>query len=165
MSENRNDGPVSAAICAAAYSGSPPAGLCRRLLPAAAVLLAFAAGGCSTSFKLSALGGADETPTASIPQPVPASLDMLADGDLIYAKAAASALFSRGAKDASAAWENPRTGAYGTITPIASTEGDPQCRSFLASHVRATRESWYQGSACRNGRGWDVREIKALQRT
>jgi hypothetical protein len=167
MSERRNDGPIGApASPGAAYSGSARGGLCRRLAPAAALLLAaFAAGGCSTSYRLGALGGTDETPTASTAHAVPASFDILADGDLGYAKAAASALFTRGGKDASAAWENPRTGAHGTITPIASAGGNPACREFLASHVLGERESWYQGSACRSGRAWDVRELKALQRT
>ena len=44
---------------------------------------------------------------------------------------------ARGGKDASAPWENPRTGARGTVTPIASayTQDGQTCRDFLASYV------------------------------
>jgi hypothetical protein len=167
MSEAGNRGPIRArALVPAAYSGSARGGLCRRLASAAAVLLALVAGGCSTSYQLGALGGSDTETTGSTARAVPASFDILAEGDLAYAKAAASDLFARGARDASAAWENPRTGAHGTITPIASAaDVSPACHAFLASHVRGERESWYEGSACRSGRAWNVRELKPLQRT
>ena len=55
---------------------------------------------------------------------------------------------------------NPKTGARGTITPIASaySQDGLTCRDFLASYVRNGAESWMQGEACRavHGRwsGW-----------
>jgi hypothetical protein len=128
------------------------------------MLGALSAGGCSTSFQLGALSGGDQTVTGSVPHAQPARFDVAPAGDLAYAKAAASNLFARGAKDASAAWENPRTGAHGTVTPIAS-QPDAACRDFLASYVQGERETWYQGSACRKGRAWDVQDLRALQRT
>ena len=44
----------------------------------------------------------------------------LLESDLVYARAVASDVLARGGKDASAPWENPTTGARGTVTPIAS---------------------------------------------
>ena len=41
------------------------------------------------------------------------------DSDLAYAKAAAAAVLGRPEKNASQPWENPGTGARGTVTPIA----------------------------------------------
>ena len=58
---------------------------------------------------------------------------------------------ARGGKDASPPWENPSTGARGTVTPIADayTQDGFTCRDFLASYVRDGSESWLQGDACR----------------
>ena len=72
------------------------------------------------------------------------------DGDLAYARAAASDVLSRGDKDASQPWENPQTGARGTVTPIASayTQDGRTCRDFLASYVSGDAQSWLQGEAC-----------------
>jgi hypothetical protein len=147
-----------------AYSGSAPAGLCRRAAPIAVVLAALATAGCSTSFPLGALGGKDEIVTGSVPRAQPASFNAVSEDDLAFAKAAASGLLARGARDMSASWENPRSGAHGTVTPIAAENGAP-CREFLVSYVQGERETWYQGSACRSGHAWDVRELKLLQRT
>ena len=47
-------------------------------------------------------------------------------------------LLASGGKDTSVPWENPRTGARGTITPIASaySQDGLTCRDFLASYMR-----------------------------
>ncbi|MGH6682629.1 MAG: RT0821/Lpp0805 family surface protein, partial [Pseudolabrys sp.] len=86
-------------------------------------MLAMACGGCSMSYQLdSFLGGERPESTASIkPPPGAKSVAQLPpSGDLIYARAAASELLKRGKKDASQPWENPESGARGTVTPIAS---------------------------------------------
>ena len=46
-------------------------------------------------------------------------------------------------------WENPRTGARGTITPLASAynQDGVTCRDFLASYVHGQTEAWLQGEA------------------
>ena len=61
-----------------------------------------------------------------------------AEGDLAIARAAASEVLTRGGKDASLPWENPQTGARGTVTPLASayTQDGFICRDFLASYVK-----------------------------
>ena len=85
--------------------------------------VAFLAGGCSISYQLDSLFGSDKgDATGSItPPPGSRSAETLPpDADLAYARAAASEVLSRGTKDASLSWENPATGARGTVTPIAS---------------------------------------------
>jgi surface antigen len=102
----------------------------------------------------------DKTPTGSIADK---SAVMPPERDLAYAKAAASDVLRRGEKDASQEWENPTTGARGTVTPIASayTQDGQTCRDFLASYVTKSAQSWLQGEACQEGRGaWQVRALK-----
>jgi surface antigen len=89
------------------------------------------------------------------------------EADLAFARAAATEVLARDEKDASQPWENPSTGARGTVTPIAAAyaQAGALCRDFLASYVRGGQESWYQGDACRDGGTWRVRDIRPLRRT
>jgi hypothetical protein len=50
------------------------------------------------------------------------------------ARAAVNEMLARGGKDTSMPWENPDTGARGTITPLASayTQEGSTCRDFQA---------------------------------
>jgi surface antigen len=76
-------------------------------------------------------------------------------------------VLTKGGKDVSAPWENPRTGARGTVTPIAAvySQYGAQCREFLASYVVKNNEAWLQGEACRAQQGsWVVRSLKPWQR-
>ena len=87
--------------------------------------------------------------------------------DLAIAQAAASVLLERNG-EASGPWENPLTGARGTITPLATAyrDGNAQCRDFLASYVRERIEAWLQGEACRNGNGlWEWRDLRPWRRS
>ena len=132
-----------------------------------AIALAFAAGGCSYSYKLGALLGEDKpgNNAAAAATTKPAAS---ADSDLAAAKAAATELLAQGGKDISLPWRNPQTGAHGTVTPIASSyvKDGFTCHDFLASHVHGDKQAWYQGDACRmHGGRWEVREIRPLQRT
>jgi surface antigen len=134
-----------------------------------ALALGFAAGGCSFSYQLDSLFGkkdaADVETTGSI-RPVAGAKtasEMPIGDDLAQARAAVSEVLAKGDKDASVPWENPTTGARGTITPIASaySQDGLTCRDFLASYVRNGSESWLQGDACRAGRGkWQVRSLR-----
>ena len=87
------------------------------------------------------------------------------DGDLVYARAAATDVLTRGGKDASAPWENPRTGARGTVTPIASaySQDGQTCRDFLASYVNGSSQSWLQGEACKRDKGLGSAHAQALE--
>jgi surface antigen len=139
---------------------------------AAALTFGLSAGGCSISTGQfdSLFGGADKSDvTGSIAPPAGAKGvgELPPDGDLVYARAAASDVLSRGGKDASAPWENPSTGARGTVTPIASayTQDGQTCRDFLASYVSGSSQSWMQGEACKRDKGWEVRALKPWKRS
>jgi surface antigen len=170
-------GPVPAsAFRRVRYNGTVGSSIWRRLLPAAALLIALPAGACS--YQLGSLMGheqakgektADKTVdksevTGSIPStPVAAPAN---DSDLDYARAAAAQALATDGK--SVPWENPRTGARGTITPIANayTQDGFVCRDFLASYVRQGAESWLQGEGCRVHHGkWEVRVMRPWKKT
>ena len=139
----------------------------RRAMPLAVVLaLSLAANGCAFSYKLG-LSGKDDKAEATAGIGAPTAADQTADlppeADLAYARAAVHEVLSRGNKYASQPWENPRSGARGTVTPIATayTHDGLICRDFLASHVRAGNESWLQGEACRIRQGsWEVKRLR-----
>jgi hypothetical protein len=131
--------------------------------------LALALGGCSFSYQLDSLfakkGEAGQT--AALRPPTPAA-EQPAEIDLAIARAAVSEVLSRGGKDTSMPWENPSTGARGTITPLAAaaSQDGVTCRDFLASYVKNGAESWLQGEACRAGRGkWEVRTLRPWKST
>ena len=163
------------------YKGRRQARLWRVRASAIAlsIVLGMATGGCSMSYKLdSFLGRGEEKPdhTATV-HPTPAATPAekakmadkarLADDDLAYAKAAASEVLTRTDANASQPWENPNTGARGTVTPTANayTHDGFTCRDFLASYVRDGSESWLQGDACRVHQGkWTVRNLRPLKR-
>ena len=118
----------------------------------------------------SLLGSSKSEPTSSItPPPGTKEVSELPPAhDLDYARAAASAVLGRGEKNASAPWENPRSGARGTVTPIASAyvQDGQTCRDFLASYVNGSDQSWMQGEACKQGKGdWEVRTLKPWKRS
>jgi hypothetical protein len=115
------------------------------------------------SYQLESFFG-DATTTGSISprQAARAAATLPPEHDLAYAKAAASEVLRRGEKDSSLDWENPATGARGTVTPIASayTQDGQTCRDFLASYVSARVQSWMQGEACQDKGAWRVRSLK-----
>jgi surface antigen len=149
----------------------------------AGALVAFAlpGGGCSTSVQIGPQKEDDKplhtglvaTRAGPAVQAAPAAQTADEDGlppdtDLAFAKVAATEVLARGGKDASVPWENPASGARGTITPLANAyrmEGEV-CRDFLASYVAEGSESWMQGEACRAGKGkWEIRRLKPWRRT
>jgi surface antigen len=143
----------------------------RLLAPAAVLAIAFAGGGCS--YRLDSWFGKDDKAerTGSVAATSTGARngkdgEQPSERDLAYARAAASEVLMRGGKDASLPWENPETGARGTVTPIADayTQDGFTCRDFRASYVRGAAEAWMQGEACRLHRGkWEVRSLKPLQ--
>lgn len=88
------------------------------------------------------------------------------EADLALARTAASDVLTKGGKDSSQPWENPSTGARGSVTPLANaySEDGRTCRAFLASYVNGRSETWMQGAACRDGARWDVRSLKPWRR-
>ena len=144
-----------------------------RCLPAfaAAAWLGLTAVGCSTTYQLGSLFGKDDDKPGHTGGISPAGKNAdgkyPSDADLALAKAAATDVLSRGGKDASAPWENPQTGARGTVTPIAAaySQDGTLCRDFLASFVRDGSESWLQGEACRQRGQWEVRKLTPWKRS
>ena len=171
-------------MCVApAYHGSGKKRLARRFSALAlACFLGLATGACSMSMQLGdffsdkkeeevAAAKADgKDVTGSIPaQPAKATTAERMDSvDWTFATAALREALGSSGEGSSVPWQNPQTGARGTVTPVANAyvqEGFP-CRNFLASHVGDGRESWFEGTACRIHRGqWDVRSARPLQKT
>ncbi len=151
--------------CCRLYSGCVPSRLWRGAAAAAALLLALGTGGCSLSGQLDSYFGGDKPETTGSIAAAPAARQTadLPDGDLAYARAAASEVLKRNEKDASLPWANPKSGARGTVTPIESaySQDGQTCRNFLASYVSGSVEAWLQGEACKEAKGaWAVRSLK-----
>lgn len=131
------------------------------------ILMGVALAGCSVGKfdALSAAKGNDDITgsIAPVQQQPAAPSDTPTAADLAFARVAASDVLTKGSKDASQPWENPSTGARGSVTPLASAysaEGRT-CRDFLASYVNGTSESWLHGAACRaEGGRWEIRTLK-----
>ena len=138
----------------------------------AVIAIGVSEGGCS--FRLGSMfdkdkGDASDV-TGSIGPVTRVSDDTnLTDADMALARNAASDILSRGGKDASQPWENPETGARGSVTPLAqaySADGRT-CRDFLASYVNGRAESWLQGAACKTGHEgrWEIHTLKPWRRS
>jgi surface antigen len=141
---------------------------------ACSVALALAAGGCSFSYQMDNLtakrdeGKPDQTASLLQFARPKSDPDALAQADWVLARAAVAEVLNTGDKDASAPWENPVTGARGTVTPLASRypRAGTTCRDFLASYVKNGNESWLEGSACRAAGGnWEVRDLRPWKKT
>jgi surface antigen len=146
----------------------------------AAGLIAVAVSGCSSS--LPSLLGDNDKPapvarSANVkPEPTVTGSLALANGaktpmsplDWNIAKAALRDTLGRAEAGASQPWENPTSGSRGTVTPVAAIyeKNGFACRNFIVSHVHDSKESWYEGTACRIHRGqWDVTTTRPLQKS
>ena len=124
------------------------------------ILIGLGSGGCSLSRSEGAfarMDGGEATGSIGASRPAPT------ESDLAFARNAASDVLTRGDKDASQPWENPETGARGSVTPLAQaySQDGRTCRDFLASYVNGNAESWLQGAACQTGRGlWEIHTLK-----
>jgi surface antigen len=141
------------------------------LTAAAALTLASGCAGCSIGQVDNVWGSADQSEyTGSITPPPgakPAS-ELPPDSDLVFTKAAVSQVLNRAGNSSSEPWENPRSGARGTVTPIttAYTQAGQTCRDFLASYVNGSSQAWLQGAACKQQKGaWEVRSMKPWKRS
>lgn len=163
------------------YSGTPAASL--RL--AALLGLALALSGCAVSGPLGnmfskskdkdearAYASDDVTGSVARPAAMPVSTStagLPSETDLVFARMAVVDVLKRGSKEISSPWENPSSGARGTVTPIASayTREGSTCRDFLASYVRLKgSETWMQGEACRaKGGDWEVKSLRPWSRS
>jgi surface antigen len=138
-------------------SGIGPAGAVMTL-----ILIAVGSGGCSMSRPDHAFAKMGDEITGSLGSAQPIT-PAPTESDLAFARNAASDVLTKGDKDSSQPWENPATGARGSVTPLAqaySSDGRT-CRDFLASYVNGRSESWLQGAACQSGKGhWEIHTLK-----
>jgi len=126
------------------------------------ILIGVGAGGCSLGRNDAAFAKMDDKDvTGSLT--APASAPVPTESDLAFARTAASDVLTKGDKDSSQPWENPETGARGSVTPLSqaySAEDGRTCRDFLASYVNGRAESWLQGAACKASHGrWEIHTI------
>ena len=98
----------------------------------------------------------------------PAQPPVPTETDLVFARTAASDVLTKGDKDSSQPWENPETGARGSVTPLAqiyASDDGRTCRDFLASYVNGRSETWLQGAACKADHGrWEIHTLKPWKR-
>lgn len=153
-------------------------GRCIRLPAIAAVLaLALCGGGCSFQLgsmfdhsndraqgwrKTESTGSIGHRSSAPVAAAQTSHADKAPQADTSL-RAAARELVARNYTTTSLPWENPQTGARGTVTPLAKayTQAGLTCRDFLASYIQDGAESWLQGEACREeGGGWEVRSLR-----
>ena len=128
----------------------------------AMVLIGVGAGGCSLSRTDAGFAKMEDDLTGSVHLAAQTAAEPT-ETDLAFARKAASDVLTKGDKDASQPWENPQTGARGSVTPLAQayTSEGRTCRDFLASYVNGRSESWLQGAACRTGHGqWEIHTLK-----
>jgi 17 kDa outer membrane surface antigen len=127
------------------------------------VLIGFAAGGCSLS-RGENFSKMDERDVTGALGAAHAKAPTPTEGDLAFARNAASDVLTKGNKDSSQPWENPATGARGSVTPLSqaySSDDGRTCRDFLASYVNGSTETWLQGAACQAKHGrWEIQTLK-----
>ena len=124
------------------------------------ILIGLGSSGCSLSRSDAAFARMNATDlTGALGKP-PAPTE----SDLVFARTAASDVLTKGDKDSSQPWENPETGARGSVTPLSqayASDDGRTCRDFLASYVKGRTESWMQGAACKGGHGrWEIQTIR-----
>jgi surface antigen len=131
------------------------------------ILIGAGSGGCSLSRTDGAFARMEEHGVTGSVGLVQAGGPMPTESDLAFARNAASDVLTKGTKDSSQPWENPETGARGSVTPLAEAYASDgrTCRDFLASYVNGRSESWLQGAACQSEKGrWEIHTLKPWRR-
>jgi 17 kDa outer membrane surface antigen len=131
------------------------------------ILIGLGSSGCSFSRSDGAFAKMEDKEVTGSVTP-PASAPVPTESDLAFARTAASDVLTKGDKDSSQPWENPETGARGSVTPLAqayASDDGRTCRDFLASYVNGRSESWLQGAACKASHGrWEIHTLKPWKR-
>jgi hypothetical protein len=132
------------------------------------ILIAAGTVGCSQLKNYSAFAKMEDNDATASVDVAKTSAPAPTESDLAFARNAASDVLTKGDKDSSQPWENPETGARGSVTPVApaySSEGRT-CRDFLASYVNGRSESWLHGAACQSAHGrWEIHTLKPWTRS
>ncbi len=132
------------------------------------ILIGAGLGGCSLSRPDGVFAKIEDNEVTGSIGPARFAATVPTEGDLAFARNAASDVLAKGDKDSSQPWENPETGARGSVTPLAQAyfADGRTCRDFLASYVNGGSESWLQGAACQSGEGrWEIHSLKPWQRS
>ena len=127
------------------------------------ILIGLASSGCSMSRGDKAFAKMEDHESTGSITPKPVSAPVPTETDLAFARNAASDVLTKGDKDSSQPWQNPETGARGSVTPLAQTYSSDgrTCRDFLASYVNGTAQDWLQGAACKSEHGrWEIHTLK-----
>ncbi len=125
------------------------------------ILIGLSAGGCSFSRGSGAFARmSDDGGRGALTRGGPGPTDR----GLAFARTAASDVLTKGDKDSSQPWQNPETGARGSVTPVAqayAADDGRTCRDFLASYVNGSTQSWLQGAGCKTANGrWEIHTLK-----
>jgi surface antigen len=131
------------------------------------ILIGVGSGGCSLSHTDGAFAKMGDREVTGSLAAAQAGAPAPTESDLAFARNAASDVLTKGDKDSSQPWENPETGARGSVTPLAEayTSEGRNCRDFLASYVNGRSESWLQGAACQSSHGrWEIHTLKPWRR-
>jgi hypothetical protein len=130
------------------------------------ILVGLGSSGCSLNRSDAAFAKMEDSEVTGSVGPVTPPVPT--ESDLAFARTAASDVLTKGDKDSSQPWENPETGARGSVTPLAqsyASEDGRTCRDFLASYINGRTESWLQGAACKAGHGgWEIHTLKPWKR-
>src|SRR5664279_2307351 len=99
------------------------------------ILIGVGSGGCSLSRSDGAFAKMEEHEVTGSIGAAQASVPVPTESDLAFARKAASDVLTKGDKDSSQPWENPETGARGSVTLLAQAYpfDGRTCRDFLAS--------------------------------
>jgi outer membrane surface antigen len=132
------------------------------------ILVGLGSGGCSLNRSDQALAKMEDSEVTGSIAPANAP-PVPTESDLAFARNAASDVLTKGDRDSSQPWENPETGARGSVTPLAqsyASEDGRTCRDFLASYVNGRAESWLQGAACKASHGrWEIHTLTPWRRS
>ena len=127
-----------------------------------AALLALAGAGCATAIPLPSFMGSASDVTGSISPGARLSPGLDVE-DWRRAKGALSLALDPQGNGSPVAWDNPRSGARGSFTPVADAKAvdDKICRAFLAEVGGAAPARSLQGAACRDKAGdWTLGDVK-----
>ncbi|WP_338060749.1 RT0821/Lpp0805 family surface protein [Bradyrhizobium valentinum] len=105
------------------------------------ILIGLGSGGCSLS-RPDAYARMNATDFTGSLSKQPATPPVPTESDLAFARTAASDVLTKGDKDSSQPWENPETGARGSVTPLSqaySAEDGRTCRTSTAARRAGCR--------------------------
>lgn len=111
---------------------------------------------------------ANPAPAPSLaPSLAPAGTLPIPQADWDHAKAVLMEALADRADTPSLPWSNVQSGTNGTITALQRASGGAgqTCRDFLGSAIKAGREVWFDGRACRTTGPWAVVELRPWRRS